>query len=61
MGIGKGTHGEELLKVWGRKKGTQGLEKAEKNPGRVWIVLRASLVVGKERLSNSPEGTRDAK
>lgn len=45
----------------GRKKGTQGLEKAEKNPGRVWIVLRASLVVGKERLSNSPEGTRDAK
>ena len=59
--MGKGTHGAELLKVWGRKKGSQGLERAEKNPGRIWIVLSASLVVGKERLSNSPEGTRDAK
>lgn len=59
--MGKGAHGEELLKVWARSKGAQGLEKAEKNPGRIWIVLRASLVVGKERLSSSPDCTRDAK
>lgn len=59
--MGKGTHGEELLKVWARSKGAQGLEKAEKNPGRLWIVLRASFVAGKERLSSSLEGTRDAK
>lgn len=49
------------MKVWARSKGAQGLEKAEKNPGRLWIVLRASFVAGKERLSSSPEGTRDAK
>lgn len=54
--MGKGAYGTKLLRVKGDIEGVQGLEKDETNSERIPIVLRASLVVGTERLSNFPEG-----
>lgn len=54
--MGKGAYGTKLLRVKGDIEGVQGLEKDETNSERIPIVLRVSLVVGTERLSNFPEG-----